>query len=108
MADWSVYLIRTHQGALYTGIAIDVKQRLRQHESGPQGAKYLRAKGPLQLVYQVVVGNRSLASRIEYRIKQLNKSKKEKIVAHRLNRSALLAMLGLEPTAVDGAGDVVK
>ncbi|MEO1590591.1 MAG: GIY-YIG nuclease family protein [Cyanobacteria bacterium J06632_22] len=96
MADWSVYLIRTRQGALYTGIAIDVAQRLRQHESGPHGAKYLRAKGPLQLVYQVVAGDRRLASRIEYRIKRLRKPQKEKIVANQFDRLALLALLHLE------------
>lgn len=96
MTAWSVYLIRTRQGALYTGIAIDVEQRFQQHESGVQGAKYLRAKGPLLLVYQVAVGSRSLASRIEYRIKRLRKPQKEKIVAEGLDRSALLTFLGLE------------
>ncbi|MEL6248346.1 MAG: GIY-YIG nuclease family protein [Cyanobacteria bacterium J06627_15] len=95
MADWSLYLIRTRHNTLYTGITTDVAQRLTQHESGQRGAKYLRAKGPLQMVYQVVIGDRSLASQAEYRIKKLSKAQKEKIVAEGLDRNALFTMLGL-------------
>ncbi len=96
MTTWSVYLIRTRQGTLYTGIATDVAQRFRQHEAGPRGAKYLRSKGPLQLVYQVVAGDRRLASRIEYRIKRLKKAQKETIVARHLDQPALLKFLQLD------------
>ncbi|MEO1404426.1 MAG: GIY-YIG nuclease family protein [Cyanobacteria bacterium J06635_1] len=96
MVNWSVYLIRTRHNTLYTGITTDVAQRLSEHEQGKQGAKYLRSKGPLQVVYQVVVGSRSLASKAEYRIKKLSKLQKERIVANRLNREALLALLKLQ------------
>lgn len=95
MTEWSLYLIRTSRGHLYTGITTDVERRFLEHEQGQIGAKYLRSQGPLQLVYQVTLGNRSLASKAEYRIKQLTKQKKEKIVAETLDRAALLQLLQL-------------
>lgn len=95
MSTWFVYLIRTRHNTLYTGITTDVPQRLTQHLQGKQGAKYLRAKGPLSVVYQVEMGSRSLASKVEYRMKRLTKRTKEQIVANRLDRQALLAKLDI-------------
>ncbi|MEL6776115.1 MAG: GIY-YIG nuclease family protein [Cyanobacteria bacterium J06597_16] len=95
MSTWFVYLIRTRHNTLYTGITTDVSQRLAQHLQGKQGAKYLRAKSPLSVVYQVEMGSRSLASKVEYRIKRLTKRTKEQIVANRLDRQALLAKLDI-------------
>ena len=73
MPRWSVYLLRCRGGALYTGIATDVARRLREHRQG-RGAKYLRGKGPLRLVFKHVIGSKGLALRVEYRIKQLPKA----------------------------------
>lgn len=94
--SWFLYLIRTRQGALYAGITVDVEKRLAEHRDGKRGAKYLRAKGPLQLVYAVEVGSRSLTSKAEYRIKRLTKSQKESVVASELSRDELLRYLKLE------------
>ena len=77
MSDWSVYLLRCGDGSIYTGIATDVKRRVNEHESGTRGAKYLRGRGPLQLLFQRVVGDQAVATRIELRIKQLPRSEKE-------------------------------
>ena len=89
-----MYLIRTRQGHLYTGITTDVERRFEEHQRG-SGAKYLRSKGPLQLVYDVEIGGRSLASKAEYAIKGLPKAKKEAIVAQQLNRKQMLRALNL-------------
>lgn len=94
-ANWFLYLIRTRHDTLYAGITTDVAQRLVEHESGKQGAKYLRSKGPLEVVYAVELGSRSLASKAEYRIKRLTKTRKEKIVAEKMNRQALLKLLNI-------------
>ncbi len=93
MPHWFVYLIRTGQNTLYTGITTDVCQRLAEHQQSKQGAKYLRSKGPLSVVYQVEVGTRSLASKAEYRIKRLKKAQKERIVVENPNCKDLLALL---------------
>ena len=74
--EFSLYMVRCADGTLYTGIATDVERRLTEHESGLRGAKYLRGKGPLQIVFSEVVGSRAAAARLEYRVKKLNRLKK--------------------------------
>jgi putative endonuclease len=76
--EWFVYMVRTARGALYTGITTDVNRRFSEHQAGaPKGARSLRGKGPLELVYHSSVGNRSQASRVEWRIKQWPRIRKE-------------------------------
>ncbi len=84
MPDWSVYIVRCRNGALYTGIATDVRRRIAEHaRNDGRGAKYLRGKGPLELVFVTAAGSRENAQRIESRIKRLPKSRKEELVSHR-------------------------
>jgi len=78
-ALWHLYLLRTAAGLLYTGITTDVPRRLTQHQCG-KGAKALRGKGPLTLVFHCAIGDRSAALKAEYRIKQLSRSQKERLV----------------------------
>lgn len=79
---WFVYLIRTQQGVLYTGISTDPARRLRQHQGEiVGGAKALRGKGPLQLVWQYQAPNRSIASQWEFQLKKLPKKAKEQLVS---------------------------
>ena len=77
MSEWSIYMLRCADGSLYTGIATDVARRISEHEHGKRGAKYLRGRGPLELVYQQAVGDRSVATKIEYSLKQLSRTEKE-------------------------------
>jgi putative endonuclease len=79
MADYSVYLVECRDGSLYTGIATDVSRRLAEHEQGAKGAKYLRGKGPFRLIYQQEIGDRSLASKVESRIKRLPRVEKANV-----------------------------
>ena len=79
MTEWSVYLLRCADGSFYTGITTDVSRRISEHEQGTRGAKYLRGRAPFELVYQRAVGDRSVATRIEYCVKQLSRSEKENL-----------------------------
>ena len=82
MSNWFLYLIRFGTGELYTGITTDVARRLDEHRAGaPKGAKCLRGKGPLELVFQQQVGARSTALKAERRVKRLPKAAKEQLVA---------------------------
>lgn len=72
-------MLRCGDGSLYTGIATDVTRRFAEHRKGRRGAKYLRGRGPLKLLYQQEVGDRSLAAKIEYRVKHWPKEHKEDI-----------------------------
>ena len=79
--NWSVYLIRCADNSLYCGITNDVQRRIAEHKSmGKKTAKYLRGRGPLNLAYTQLIGDRSLASQVEALIKSLAKSEKEKII----------------------------
>ena len=77
MSSWSVYLLRCGDGSLYTGIATDVSRRVAEHKEGEKGAKYLRGRGPLDLIFQQEIGERSLAAKIEHRVKRFPKEVKE-------------------------------
>jgi len=70
--------LRCSDNSLYTGIATDVERRLREHEEGKRGAKYLRGRTPISLMFQQEVGDRSRASQIEHHIKKLPKREKER------------------------------
>lgn len=80
MSGWSVYVLRCADNSLYTGISTDVERRLQQHSNGRGGARYLKGRTPLTLEFSHSVGDRSHASRIEYRLKQLSKPEKERLL----------------------------
>lgn len=72
---WFVYILECSDGTLYTGITTDVNKRLLTHNKG-KGAKYCRNRLPVVLRASFEAENRSLASKEEYRIKQLTRQKK--------------------------------
>ena len=81
MTEWYLYMIRCNDGTLYTGISNDVTRRFERHqEMGKQGAKYLRGRGPLELVFQKKIGSKSSALKMEQKIKGLSKAQKEIII----------------------------
>lgn len=95
---WHLYILRMENGALYTGITVDVERRLAQHREG-KGAKSLRGKGELQLVLQRPVGDRSQALRLEYLIKRFSKATKERLVVNQ--PASLMPLLEINRDAKD-------
>lgn len=96
MPEWHLYLVRTRLNTIYTGVATDVERRVREHcEGKANGARYLRGRAPLDLVYRVRVGERSLALRLECAIKRLSRSRKEMIIAAAPDRQGLLQLLDM-------------
>jgi len=96
MNEWSVYIIRCDNKYLYTGISTDVPRRLGEHRSGDRNAaKYTKAFSSIDLVYEILIGSRSLASKIELKIKKLPKQKKEFIVASCFSRDELMKFIKL-------------
>ena len=75
MKKWYVYIVECSDGTLYTGITTDINRRLNQHNSG-KGAKYTSIRRPVKLMSVSEVGDRSDASKEEYRIKQLTRKEK--------------------------------
>ncbi|MBI4683479.1 MAG: GIY-YIG nuclease family protein [Nitrospirae bacterium] len=81
MNIWFLYMIRCKDGSLYTGITTDVKRRFEEHHGDDgKGSKYLRGKAPLKLVLKKKIGSRSLALKVEDKVKKLTKTKKEMFV----------------------------
>ncbi|OCG60460.1 GIY-YIG nuclease family protein [Gilliamella sp. Nev3-1] len=93
-SQWFLYIIRTAKQSLYTGITTDITRRFEQHKNG-KGSKYLKAHQDLSIVYQISVGDKSTALKIEYRIKQLSKQKKEWLILQQPNFEQLLQSLSL-------------
>lgn len=88
---WFVYIVQCRDQSLYTGISTDVQRRFAEHQDqGRLCARYLRGKGPLQLVFSCEVADRASALRLEYRIKQLSRAQKQELIAGRLPVSRLL------------------
>ena len=92
---WHVYIVRTRDGALYTGVTTDVTRRIGEHRTGGRGARYLRGREPLDVVYRRRLGARGLALRVEWRLKRQPRAGKLEIVSRRLTRRALLRRLGV-------------
>jgi len=95
-AQWSLYLIRTAQASLYTGVTTDVQRRFAEHENKDKknkGAKALRGKGPLKLVFKIVVGNRSDALKLEYKIKKLSRTAKQRLISRTSKLEELITWL---------------
>jgi putative endonuclease len=72
---WFLYLIECNNGAYYAGITNDLEARYAAHAGG-QGAKYTKANPPLRLLGSRTYPDRASASRAEWEIRQLPKSKK--------------------------------
>jgi putative endonuclease len=82
MDKWSVYLVRCKDDSLYAGVALDVDRRLEEHREGKRGAKYLRGRGPLELMMKRELRDRSLALKVELRIKKLSRKAKENLIVN--------------------------
>tara|TARA_Y100000031_G_C7931866_1_gene253083 strand:+ start:82 stop:381 length:300 start_codon:yes stop_codon:yes gene_type:complete len=86
MQIWSIYLIRCNDRSLYTGITTDIARRFQEHQNTTgRGAKYLKGKGPLKLVWHAEIGDRSLALKLEDRVKKLSKKEKEQLAAGKID-----------------------
>ena len=77
--DWTVYILRCGDGSLYTGIAKDVRTRVKQHSEG-RGAAYTRTRLPVKLLYQEGGLTRSQALIREAQIKTMPRFKKEQLI----------------------------
>ncbi len=77
---WYVYIVRCSDNTLYTGVARDLPQRIKQHNDGKRGARYTRARRPVELVYQEAATDRSAAQQREYQIKQLTAAQKRQLI----------------------------
>lgn len=74
------YMVRCADGSLYTGWTTDLHRRMAAHNAG-KGAKYTRARLPVELVYFEEYATKEEAMQRESAIKKLSKKRKEVLVA---------------------------
>lgn len=76
------YILKCKDDSLYTGWTNDLKKRITSHNAG-KGAKYTKARRPLELVYYEEFQTREEAMKREYAIKQLSRKEKEALIKTR-------------------------
>jgi len=64
---------------IYTGITNDIDKRLAAHNNG-SGAKYTKTRRPVKLLIVFNMLSKSSASKLEYKIKQLTRHQKLKLI----------------------------
>ena len=75
-----VYILRCGDGSLYTGAAVDLEKRLREHATG-KAARYTRSRQPVELAWSREVASWNEALREEHRIKTLSRTEKQALLA---------------------------
>ena len=69
------YILRCADSTLYTGYTNDLSHRIDAHNNG-NGAKYTKARLPVELVYQETFNTKPEAMKREHQIKQLTREQK--------------------------------
>ena len=75
-----VYILRCGDGSLYTGAAVDLAKRLREHAAG-KASRYTRSRQPVELAWSREVESWNDALREEHRIKSLTRPEKQALLA---------------------------
>ncbi|MFA5953921.1 MAG: GIY-YIG nuclease family protein [Patescibacteria group bacterium] len=74
-----VYLLLCEDNSIYTGITVNIENRLRRHKNG-SGAKYTRARKPVQVLYTEQHETRKAAAKREAQIKRWKRGKKLELI----------------------------
>ena len=74
-----VYMVECKYGTYYTGYTNDIDQRTKKHNEG-KGAKYLRGRAPVKLVWLKKFVDKSSALQHEIEVKKLSKEQKKELV----------------------------
>ena len=73
-------MVKCSDNTLYTGYTSNLEQRLKQHNSKSQGARYTRTRRPVKLVFIEIVSTQKEAILREIAIKKLTREEKLNLV----------------------------
>jgi putative endonuclease len=79
MQDWFLYIVECKDGTLYTGITTNLSRRVDQHNN-KKGAKSLKGKIPVKLVYNETFNNQIDAAKREREIKSWRRKYKLELI----------------------------
>ena len=75
------YMIRCEDNSLYTGMTSDLEKRINEHISKVKnGSNYTKSHNDIKLEIAWKSKEKSLACKLEYQIKTLNKKQKESLI----------------------------
>lgn len=74
-----VYILKCADNSLYTGWTNNLEKRIKAHAEG-KGAKYTKARLPIELVYFEEYEDKREAMKREYAIKQLKRKEKLELI----------------------------
>jgi putative endonuclease len=83
--EWFVYMIKSSDDSLYTGITTDVGRRWNEHNGSVKGAKYFRGRKPQAIVFVSKQLDRSVATKFEIKIKKLKREDKIELLSSSQN-----------------------
>ena len=76
-----IYMLRCEDNSIYTGITTNIERRMEEHlERSSKCAKYTRTHVAKKMESVWETENKALASKLEYRIKELTKKQKEELI----------------------------
>lgn len=79
--DWFLYIVKGQDNSFYTGITTDLERRISEHNfDNIKGAKSLRGKRPVTLVYKEKFKTQSEARKREAAIKNWKREYKLKLI----------------------------
>ncbi len=78
--NWFVYILECADSTFYTGVTTDLDRRLLEHNGSLEGAKYTKARQPVQLIYSEEKPDRSQAQKREAEIKKMSRLEKQKLI----------------------------
>ena len=79
LSKYYVYIVECSDGTYYTGYTNDLEARLKLHNLG-HGAKYLKGRGPVKLVYTKEYRYYKNALHAERNLKKLTRKQKEVLI----------------------------
>ncbi|MBQ5673923.1 MAG: GIY-YIG nuclease family protein [Lachnospiraceae bacterium] len=78
------YILKCKDNTLYTGWTNNLEKRIEAHNAG-KGAKYTKARLPVELVYYEQFETKEEAMKREYAIKQMSRKMKDALIEGRGN-----------------------
>ena len=75
------YMLRCSDNSIYTGMTNALEKRIEEHMcKDKKGAKYTKSHNAIKLEVAWKSKDKSLACKLEYQIKNLNKKQKENLI----------------------------
>lgn len=75
-----VYILHCENNAYYTGYTTDLVRRYQEHLTGTSKCKFTRSFKPLSIAQSWQFESKSVAMKMEKRIKKMSKTEKQQLI----------------------------